>query len=223
MTFKFIIYVLSLFLPWPVRRFILNGVFGYKIHPKARIGFSIIMPDHLEMNEGARIGHLNICKGLNNLWMGEQSTISTLNWITGFSIRGVRFFRHKEKRDPSLRLGHHSAITNRHYIDCSDEIRIGDFTTVAGIGSQFLTHSINLMESIQDCSPITIGSYCFIGTNSVLLPGSALGNYCVLSASSLLNKKMVDEYILVGGVPAKPIQNLPRDMKYFSRDRGFVN
>jgi len=223
LVFKLVITLLGLIFPWRVRRVILNFGLGYSIHRTARIGFSIIVPDYLEMGPNAQIGHFNTCKGLKEMIMGQETTISTMNWITGLSIREKKFFKHRKDRDPSLYLGDHSAITNRHYIDCTDRIRVGKFTTIAGIGSQFLTHSINLLEAHQDCTPISIGDYCFVGTNCVFLPGSSLGNYSVLSASSLLNRKFSEEYILIGGIPARPIKELPKDMGYFRREKGFIN
>lgn len=211
-------------LPWRLRRILLMSLWGYKIHKNARIGFSVIIPDHLEMEDGAKIGHLNFCKGLHCLHMAEQSIISTFNWITGMPRNNKVFFLHRTNRNPSLYIGKHSAITTRHYIDCTDEIRIGDYTTVAGLHSQLLTHSINLYESRQDCHPISIGNYCFVGTNSVFLPGSSLGNYTILAASSLLNKQFSKEFVLLGGVPAKPIQDLShQEIKYFSRETGFIH
>lgn len=222
MSFKLLLSLLVILFPWEIRRQILNKILGYKIHPKAHIGLSIIAPDNLEMGEGAMIGHLNVCKGIHILCMGDQSIISNLNWITGMPVGNKVFFLHKKSRNPVLYLGRHSAITTRHYVDCTDEIRIGDYTTIAGIGSQFLTHSIDLYESRQDCNPVTIGDYCFVGTKSVLLPGSSLGNYSVLAASSLLNKKYNKEFVLIGGVPAKLIGSLPENMKYFSRKEGYV-
>lgn len=222
MVFKLILSLLCLVFPWNVRRVILNATLGYKIHRTAKIGFSIVIPDHLEMGPHASIGHLNICKGLKDMILGEESIISSMNWITGLPTRANDFFKHSTGRNPSLYLGDHSAITTRHYIDCTDQISVGKFTTIAGLNSQFLTHSINLMGSYQDCSPITIGDFCFVGTNSVVLPGSSLGNNSVLSASSLLNKKFSEDYLLIGGIPARPIKTLPKDMGYFHREKGFV-
>src|SRR3712207_7972137 len=40
--------------------------------------------------------------------------------------------------------------------------------------SQFLTHSIDLLENVQRSRPIKIGKFCFVGTNSVILGGSVL-------------------------------------------------
>jgi carbonic anhydrase/acetyltransferase-like protein (isoleucine patch superfamily) len=69
---------------------------------------------------------------------------------------------------------------------------------------------------------VRIGDYCFVGTNSVLLGGGALPDFCVLGAKSLLNKAFTETYQLYGGVPAQPIQKLSPDCKYFLRTEGFV-
>lgn len=224
MRMKILLSLIFFLFPWQIRRWLLNRFFGYQIHSEARIGLSLIVPEQLIMEAGAAIGNLNMCRGVALLHMGERSIISRLNWITGMPRAHSKFFQHKKDRYPSLRLGAHSAITSNHYFDCTDEIKIGKFTTIAGLGSQFLTHSIDLYESRQDCQPISIGDYCFVGTKSVFLPGSALGDYNVLAAASLVNKKYARKQVLIGGVPAKVIRSLPiKKVKYFSRTDGFVS
>lgn len=222
MKTNFLVSFFLLFFPWTIRRRVLNKLFGYKIHSNAKIGFSIIAPKQLEMGTGAYIGHLNMCKGLDLLKINEYGIIENLNWITGMPM-SKPFFRHQKKRNPSLVIKKHAAITSRHFIDCTDKITIGQFTTIAGYRSQLLTHSIDLTESKQDCAPISIGKYCFVGTGCVILPGSSIGNYCVLGGLSLLNKNYQDEYILYGGVPAIKIKELEYKNKYFQRLIGFVN
>jgi acetyltransferase-like isoleucine patch superfamily enzyme len=122
-----------------------------------------------------------------------------------------------------LILGEHAAITNRHLIDCTDRVTIGKFTTIAGFQSQLLSHSIDIEKNRQDSKPICIGDYCFLGTNCVLLGGSALPDYSVLGAKSLLNKAHMETHRLYGGVPAKPLKELARDLAYFKRTEGFVH
>ena len=200
----------------------LNSLWGYKISHKARIGFSIIVPENLEMHDYARIGHLTICKSLQMLKMEENSRIGNLNWITAFDINNKESFSHRVDRETKLAIGKHTAITHRHIIDCTEKITIGSFTTIAGYGSQFLTHSIDIHESKQDCKPITIGSYCMVGTACVALPGSSLGDYCILGANSLLNKNFSERYRLYGGVPATEIKKLSEKMQYFSRETGYI-
>jgi acetyltransferase-like isoleucine patch superfamily enzyme len=215
--------LLSLLLPWPLRRAVLRSYFHYEVADSARIGFSFLYPRRLVLGENARIGSLTVCKDIDLLELGESAIIGNLNWITGYPSGTPGHFEHQLGRRPELVLDPHAALTNRHLIDCTDRIRIGAFTTVAGFATQLLTHSINLEENRQEAHPITIGTYCFIGTNCVLLGGSRLPDYSVLGAKSLLNKEYTESCYLYGGVPAKPVKELDVTTKYFQRKTGYVN
>jgi acetyltransferase-like isoleucine patch superfamily enzyme len=210
--------------PWFLKRPLLQLFFGYKLHSSAKIGFSWIYPDHLIMNENSKIGHLNVAIHLNKIHFMIGAKIGRGNWITGFSLKGnSKHFSHQTNRKPELILGEESAITKNHHFDCTHQILIGKFTTIAGYRSQFLTHSINIEMNRQDSLPITIGNYCFVGTNVVVVGGSELPSFSVLGAKSLLNKVLEKEYFLYGGVPATQIKEIDKEAKYFLRTEGFVN
>ena len=215
--------VVSFLLPWPLRRLYLQACFKYQIHSTSHIGFAWILPKKLIMDEYSRIGHLTICKNLELVRLKRNASIGKGNWITGFPSGSQKHFIHQKDRNPQLILGEHSAITHRHLIDCTNSVVIGNFTTFAGFQSQILTHSVDFERSRQSSSPVTIGNYCFISTNSVILGGSVLPDYSVLGAKSLLNKNYLETYFLYGGVPARPIKRLPKEYSYFSRSVGFVN
>ncbi len=211
-------------LPWKLRRLALVHMLGYEIHAQARIGYSWVYPERLVMKAGARIGHLNVCKGMALLQLGEYSIIGNLNWISGFPFgTGSRHFADQESRRPELILGEHSALTNCHLIDCTNRVTIGRFTTMAGFRSQILTHSIDLERSHQSSAPVEIGEYCFVGTSCVLLRGSSLPNFSVLGAASLLNKAYSETHYLYAGAPARPVQPLADSLKYFQRSVGYVD
>lgn len=219
---KNVLMLLSLLLPWSLRRSFLERQFGYSIHPTSRIGLSWIFPRRLIMEEGSRIGHFNMCKNVDLLHLGAHSLMGQLNWITGFPLGTSRHFAHQADRRPELIVERHAGISSRHFIDCTARVRIGAFTTLAGYRSQLITHSIDLEAGRQSSEPIDIGEYCFLGTEAVILGGSMLPHHCVLGAKSLLNKTFDEPYYLYGGVPAKPIKKLPEDMGYFQRQEGFV-
>jgi len=220
---KRLISLFSIVLPWPLRRALLRSLFGYEIADTSRIGFSWIYPKKLILKDGARIGHLTICKNIDLLEIGESASIGNLNWITGYPTGLPGHFEHQTDRRPELVLGPHSAITNRHLVDCTARVHIGAFATFAGYAGQLVTHSINLETNRQEAHPISIGAYSFVGTNCVVLEGSSLPDYSVLGAKSLLNKSYTEKYFLYGGVPAKPIKALPETTRYFQRKTGFVN
>jgi acetyltransferase-like isoleucine patch superfamily enzyme len=219
---KHLFRALVVLLPWFLRRHVLSGLYGYEIHPSARIGCSWIFPERLVLGPGARIGHFNVAVHLARLELGAHAILDRSNWITGFPRGGARHFAHRIDRDPALIVGAHAAITKGHHLDCTDRVTIGEFTTVAGYHSQFLTHSIDLVANRQDCAPIAVGAYCFVGTASVLLPGARLPDRSVLGAMALLNFAPAETGWLYAGVPAKPVKPLPADAAYFTRTTGWV-
>jgi len=210
--------------PWFLRRRILQACCDFAIDKTAYISrLALILPRRLEMGPRAFIGPLTVCKNLDLLRLEEYAFIGPLNWIFAFPLGTANpHFTLDPERKARLMVARHAAITGRHIIDCTDEVEIGAFTTVAGFRSQILTHSIDLGESRQRCKPVRIGHHCFVGTASVLLGGSVLPDCSGLGAHSLLVDAYETPGYLYGGVPAKPIKPIDPGAKYFSRATGFV-
>jgi acetyltransferase-like isoleucine patch superfamily enzyme len=174
------------------------------------------------MGPHSRLGHLTIIRGLCQVKLGAHATIGNLNWITGYPREGRGYFVDEKGRKPDLYVGEHAAITNRHLIDCTNEVRIGRFSTLAGWRSQVLTHSIDLRRCRQASAPIEIGDYCFVGTGCVILGGGRLPGYCVLGAGAVLREAYSTQWTIYAGVPAKAIGVVAREWKYFVRPSGYV-
>ena len=210
-------------LPWPLKRLLLQRLFGYQLDPSARIGLAWVYPRRLRMAAGSRIDALTVAINLDLLELGEMASIGRGNWITGFpSGTDSLHFTHQPERCGELLLGDHAAITKNHHIDCTNRVTIGPFTTIAGYHSQLLSHSIDLQHNRQHSEPISIGAYCFVGSNCVILGGSVLPDQCVLGALSLLNKPLSETRCLYGGQPARRLKPIDPNAAYFSRSNGFV-
>lgn len=88
-------------------------------------------------------------------------------------------------------------------------IEIGDRTKITA-GATFITHdgamyTIRSMEKYKDArnfGRIKIGKNCFVGNNCVFLPGSRMGDNCILGAGSVLNSSMPDNSVYAGS-PAR--------------------
>ena len=216
--------VLFLF-QWKIRRFFLKNLLNFDLGENVKIGYSIILAKKVVLKRNAKIGHLNFVKSIDFLHLDENSKIGSRNWITGFSVTHVNVrkyshFSHINNRQCILSIGKNTSITSRHYFDCNGGIYIGDYCTIAGFETAFMTHSIDLKNNRQDALPIRIGNYAFVGARCTILKGAVLPDYSVLGACSLLNK----EYKIHGlyaGIPAKYIKSL-EDYKYFERKCGFV-
>lgn len=214
---KYLINLLVMILPWFIRRRILNVFYKYNIHPNARIGLSYIYPTYLEMGDGAHIGHLNVAIHLDKVIMSKDCTISQRNWITGYPLKEKKHFQDFPNRKPELIMEEDSAITKSHLIDCTDKVIIGKLTSVGGYGTQILSHSTSLEKNSQACAPIIIGHHCFIGTRSIILPGSILPNQSVLGAGAVLKKQFTESFSLYGGIPAKFIKKMDNNYAFFHR------
>lgn len=215
--------VIIVLLPWCLRRLILVYFWKYEIHPSARIGYSFVYPKRLVMKEGSRIDHFTMAIHLDHIEIGRNSKIGRSNWITGFPTGGrSKHFLHQVSRKSELIIGEESAITKGHHIDCTNQIHIGSFVTIAGYKTQILTHSIDIVEGRQDSKPVVIGDYCFVGTSCILLGGAALPDFSVLAAGSMLAKKYENSHTIYGGVPARAVKTVPVDCRYFTRKSGFV-
>lgn len=220
---KKIISIIVIFLPWSIKRFFLEKIWKYKIHPTAKIGLAYIFPKQLVLEEGSKIEHFNVAINLQTLILEKNSSINRSNWITGYPINTKsNHFKHQKNRESKLTLGEEASITKKHHIDCTNSISIGKFSIIAGYSSQLLTHSVNILKNIQDSAPIEIGDYCFIGTDSVILGGTKLPSYSVLGAKSLLNKKFEEQYFLYGGNPAKQIKPISNTAKFFNRESRYI-
>lgn len=175
------------------------------------------------MEEGAAIDHFNVAIHLDKIVIGKNSNIGRNNWITGFPTdTDSKHFSHDKQRKSELIIGVESAITKRHHVDCTNSVIIGNYVTIAGYDSQFLTHSIDVYQSRQDSHPIEIGDYCFVSTGVKILGGAVLPSFSILGAGAVLNKAYVDTWTLYAGMPAVPKKAIPQTAKYFLRKEGFV-
>lgn len=212
----------SLVFPWAMRRWLLNTVCRYSIARDARIGYSLIGCPFLRMGSSARIGHFNVIKGVE-VEMGDCASIGDFNWISGLPLQSRRHFLTEADRRPVLKMDEHAALTSRHFVDCSNLVHIGEFSIVAGVRSQILTHGVDLKNNKQASASVRMGRFCFIGTGCVLLKGSRLPDYSVLAAHSSLVRDFDESFTLYSGVPAAPVKTLDRDAAYFNRTQGFVD
>lgn len=209
-------------LPSWIKSAIYRTVFGYAIGRDVRIGWSWICVDRLSLGDHGRIGHLNQFLDIPDVRVGPSCTIGHRNRFHS----SAEFTHDGSLRDrgnrPVLTLGSHCSITSGHHFDINDELSIGAFTVVAGVDSLLFTHYLDVRTGDQSAKPIRIGSYCMLGAAVRLAPGAVIPDYCVVGMGSVVTKAFDTPYTLLAGSPAREVQPLPRDGKYFTRRRGWI-
>jgi acetyltransferase-like isoleucine patch superfamily enzyme len=120
-------------------------------------------------------------------------------------------------------MGNGAALTQRHLVDCTDTITVGQFATIAGARTTIFTHGLNLPGGHQQATPVSIGEWAAVMTNCLLLAGTCVPPHTVISGGSMVNAALEDELALYGGVPAVKIRDLPADLGYFVRTKPFID
>lgn len=217
---KLILQFIFLPFPWPIRKWALATFFNFHFSKNSKIGKSIILAQEVFLEENASIGNFTLCKPINKLQIGKNSNIGNLCLINGFPVGPQTYhFLHRTNRKCELIIGNETGITSRHCFDCSGGIYIGDYCQIAGYGSTFLTHSIDLQNARQDAEPIKIGNYCFIGVKTTMLKGISIADKIAVGACSVITKNLNESESLYAGQPAKFIKHL-ENYKFFSRTKG---
>ncbi|MBU2652039.1 MAG: hypothetical protein KKA81_14010 [Bacteroidetes bacterium] len=94
------------------------------------------------------------------------------------------------------------------YIQGSGKLYFGDYTFI-GQNCGILSGGHEIYEHMKQFSKETrIGSYCWIGMNSMIMPGVTLGDLTVVGAGSVVTKSFPEGNCIIAGNPAKFIKSL---------------
>lgn len=106
----------------------------------------------------------------------------------------------------NLEMRNRSSLGEKCWVYAMDHIFIDEFTCI-GKDVYLLTgsHDIESSNFKLITKPITIGKGCWIATAAIILTGIEIGNYCVVAASSVVCKNVIN-YSVMGGNPAKFIK-----------------
>lgn len=95
------------------------------------------------------------------------------------------------------------------YYQAQERIVIGKGTYIGpNVGLITANHNFTDLSKHGKCLPITLGEKCWIGMNSVILPGVVLGNQTIVGAGSIVTKSFLSGKCVIAGNPAKLIRNI---------------
>ncbi len=99
--------------------------------------------------------------------------------------------------------------TNTYFQSYDASIFIGHGSYIAsGVGIITSNHDVYDLDKRSGAADVVIGEDCWIGMNSVLLPGVVLGRHTIVGAGSVVTHSFPEGFCIVAGNPAKVIRVL---------------
>ncbi|MCB1144789.1 MAG: acyltransferase [Leptospiraceae bacterium] len=130
--------------------------------------------------------------------MGDRSSIHMGCFVTGWNIH----------------LGHHVIINRNCYLDGRIGIKFHNNISISPeVYILSLEHEPNDPFFATKGKEVEIEDYVWIGAKAMILPGVKIGKGAIVAAGSVVRKD-VEEYSIVGGIPAKRIGTRSRDLRY---------
>ena len=129
--------------------------------------------------------------------------------------KGSTIYSLTEVRKPwAIKIGNGSIIGERCMIDARRGVEIGDNVNISSnVTIWTLHHDYNDSNFKAIGEKVIIKNYVWICSNCIVLPGVCIGEGAVVAAGAVVTKN-VEEYTVVGGVPAKQIAKRNNRLKY---------
>lgn len=110
-------------------------------------------------------------------------------------IRGNRF--------PGLSVGCY--LDGRNGIEFGKNVWVGPFVKIIS-----MNHSLTKYTEYVKVEKIVIKENCWIGANSIILPGVVLGEHTIVAAGSVVTKSFPETDQVIGGNPARVIKKIAK-------------
>ncbi len=111
---------------------------------------------------------------------------------------GAKFYYPK-----NISVGSGTIVGYGSFIDGREKVTIGSHTDIASEVMIYNSeHDLKDPKFTAISASVSIGDYCFIGPRVIIMPGVKIGKGAVVAGGAVVTKD-VDDYAIVGGVPAK--------------------
>lgn len=208
-------------LPTCLVRPLLNAM-GHCVLPGCRVGFSWLWCDFVGLGRGVRVGHLNLI-AVRRLMMRDCSYFGRMNVVKGpidvvlkpraalgNANRVLRVSAGVSSGPAQLWLGELAKITANHRIDCTQSVKIGAFSILAGAGSQLWTHGyVHEMDGAgryRIDGRIEIENNVYIGSACLISMGIRIAKGVIVGGGTTVSRSLTESGLYV----SSPIRVLPR-------------
>lgn len=157
------------------------------------------------------IGHPTFIEGRKNIYIGN-------------CVRIFPNIRMEAIGNGIIRIGDNTAIEqNVHIISGNGTLNIGNDTTISAnvfisnVDHEYKDVEKSVMEQRLLFKETQIGKSCFLGYGVVILPGTKLGNHCIVGANAVVRGTYSDNCVIVGN-PARVMKRYNHESKYWEND-----
>ena len=184
----------------------------YIPHIRTKVSILTRRYPNIIINGRGRFNQEVIFYGLGQVTIGEHFSFG---YRYGGGYHGALCEIQPRTKEAVINIGKSIATNNGVVIVSAGRINISDNCL---IGQDVLiidhdAHGINPNErrtSIGNIKPINIGNNVWIGSRVVILPGTKIGNNCIVGAGSIVKGEFPDNTVIAGN-PAKVIKILNLD------------
>jgi len=169
-------------------------VFGRDIvlrHPhKIHIGDNVVIDDNVLLDAKGS-GNRGIFIG-DGVFVGRNSILSCKDGDIEIG--------------PQTNIGFNCEIFSAGSVVLGSKIFLAAYCYLVGGTHRFDRTDIPIMDQEREAKGIAIGDNCWLGAGAVIDDGVTIGRDAIVGAGAVVNKD-VDEYGIVGGVPARLIKD----------------
>jgi len=165
---------------------------------------------------------------MSSYWKRDEYVATLLRSIpgnAGMHLRRTWYTKKFRRAGRNLSVFAGTTILNPGKVECGDNVNIGFFNYIQAGGGVVLGNNVLLAPYVKiwtqshrfrdplvpvseqgcDFKPVFIGNDVWIGADAFIMPGTVIGDRCVISASSVVGRKEYPEGTILAGYPARKI------------------
>jgi acetyltransferase-like isoleucine patch superfamily enzyme len=159
----------------------------------------------LVVGERAYIGPGNIFRELARVEVGDDAEIGQFNW---FSAAASWVNDDANELAGCLLMGASTAITSRHYVDCSGGLRMEPLSLLGGVRTTVMSHSADTRRWVVNGRPVVIGEASLVFSHVLINPGVTISKNSMVAGGAVVASDLDVPGKLYGGVPAKVLSDI---------------
>lgn len=181
---------------------------GFVTRPMAKIVFSAFFDKKYLIGRHFDSGYIGYYWAIKSIWHGSVLRLGArMPWPTALGCR-ISNAKNIEFHPDDLNIFQSSGT---YFQNFSGKIYLGKGCYIApNVGIITANHRIDALDEHTEGRDVKIGSACWLGMNSIILPGVELGHNTIVGAGSVVTKSFPEGNVIIGGVPAVLIKKIGR-------------